>query len=45
LLRWVLNELQRPQNMEDIPAVVKGSLRDALNVTDEVESKQDNLVV
>ncbi|MGI0046326.1 MAG: hypothetical protein ACREBB_03950 [Nitrosotalea sp.] len=45
LVPEILNELKRLQNMpEDVPPMVKGSLRDALKVTDDIEAEQNNLV-
>ena len=45
LVPEILNELQRLQSMPDVPPMLKGSLRDALNATDEIEAKQNNLAV
>jgi hypothetical protein len=45
LVPEILNELKRLQSLpEDAPPTVKGSLRDALKVTDDIEAEQNNLV-
>lgn len=44
LVPEILNELQRIQGMSDVPPMLKGSIRDALNITDGIEAKQNDLV-
>jgi hypothetical protein len=45
LVPEILNELQRLQSMPgDVPPMIKGSLKDALKVTDDIEAEQNNLV-
>ena len=45
LVPELLNELQRLQSLpEEAPSTIKGSLRDALKATDDIEAKQNNLV-
>lgn len=44
LVPEILNELQRIQGMPDVPPMLKGSLRDALNATDSIKAKQNDLV-
>jgi hypothetical protein len=45
LVPELLNELQRLQSLpEDAPSTIKGSLRNALKATDDIEAEQNNLV-
>jgi translation elongation factor EF-Tu-like GTPase len=45
LVPEILNELQRLQSMpDDASPIIKGSLKDALKATDEIEAEQKNLV-
>jgi hypothetical protein len=45
LVPELLNELQRLQRLpEDAPSTIKGSLRNALKATDDIEAEQNNLV-
>jgi hypothetical protein len=45
LVPEILNELQKLQSMpEDTSSMIKGSLKDALKITDDIEAEQNNLV-
>lgn len=45
LVPEIQNELQRLQSVpDDAPPMIKGSLKDALKVTDDIEAEQNNLV-
>ena len=45
LVPEILNELQRLQSIpEDASPMIKGSLKDALKITDDIEAEQNNLV-
>ncbi len=45
LVPEILNELQKLQSMpEDVSPMIKGSLKDALKITDDIEAEQNNLV-